>query len=538
MLDGCVPWPEDLAADLRRTGIWRGRPLGDLLHESCGRNAERVAVVCDGHRMTYAELSLRADRLAGGLIGLGIRPLDRVVVHLPNIPEFVVLVFALLRAGAVPVLALPGHRRAEIEHLCAHSGAVAYVVKDRFGGFDYRGIAREVPGVPRVLVSGDAEEFTSLESLESQGSLASRDAAGGVALPRVDPSEPALFLLSGGTTGLPKLIPRTHDDYAYVMRATAEAMEVDRDGVYLAVNPVAHQAALACPGVLGTLLLGGKAVLTSSVRPDEVFPLIEREGVTATTLVPSVLRLWADSGRPPGELSRLLVQVGSAPLDPALADRAGRVLGCRVQRWYGISEGLLTYTRLDDPHEVAVNTDGRPMSPLDEVRVVDESGDPVPAGEAGEMQVRGPYTIRGYYRAPEENARSFTPDGFFRTGDLVRRGPDGNIVIVGRIKDVINRAGEKVSAEEVERQLRTHPDVRDAAVIGVADTVLGERTYAFVVLTEAEVRASAMKQFLRERGLATYKIPDRLVPLPNLPRTPMGKVDKKALRALAASSAR
>ncbi|MEU8501925.1 AMP-binding protein [Streptomyces lavendulae] len=514
--------------DLRRAGVWRGRPIGDLLHESCKQNAGRVAVVCGERRMTYAELSRRADRLAGGLIGLGIRPLDRVVVHLPNIPEFVVLVFALLRAGAIPVLALPGHRRAEIAHLCAHSGAVAYVVKDEFGGFDFRTIAREIPSVPHVIVGGDAQEFVSLESLDRQD----------VALPRVDASDPALFLLSGGTTGLPKLIPRTHDDYEYVMRASAEAMQVGPEVVYLAVNPVAHQAALACPGVFGSLLMGGKAVLTSSVRPDDVFSLIRREAVTVTTVVPSVLRLWADSGRPPGELSRLLIQVGSAPLDPALARRAAKVLGCRIQRWYGISEGLLTHTRLDDPEEVAINTDGRPMSPGDEVRIVDPTGNHVPDGEAGEMQVRGPYTIRGYYLAPEENTRSFTQEGFFRTGDIVRRRPDGNIVIVGRTKDIINRAGEKVSAEEVELQLRTHPAVQDAAVIGVADTVLGERTYAFIVLTEAGVRPSAMKEFLRGRGLAAYKIPDRLIPTPELPRTPMGKVDKKALRARIAASER
>ncbi|MGW4380390.1 (2,3-dihydroxybenzoyl)adenylate synthase [Kitasatospora sp. NPDC004531] len=525
MLDGSVPWPEHIAAKLRRTGVWSGVSLGDLLHGSCARNADRVAVVCGEERMTYAELSRRADRLAGGLIGLGIRPLDRVVVHLPNIPEFVVTFFALLRAGAIPVLALPGHRRTEIEHLCAHSGAVAYVVKDEFGGFDYRTLARELPPGPRVIVTGDAQEFTSLESLDAPD----------VPLPAVDPAEPALFLLSGGTTGLPKLIPRTHDDYGYVMRACAEAMRVGPEVVYLAVNPVAHQAALACPGVIGSLLLGGKAVLTSSVRPDDVFALIRRESVTVTTVVPSVLRLWTDSRHPRGDLSRLLIQVGSAPLDPALAARATRELGCRLQRWYGISEGLCTHTRLDDPEEAATHTDGRPMSPDDEVRIVDESGAPVPDGETGEMQARGPYTVRGYYRAPEENARSFTPDGFFRTGDLAVRRPDGNIMIVGRIKDVINRAGEKVSAEEVERHLRTHPAVEDAAVIGVADTVLGERTYAFVVLDETAARPSAVKEFLRERGLAAYKIPDRLVPLPQLPRTPMGKVDKKALRARVAA---
>jgi 2,3-dihydroxybenzoate-AMP ligase len=528
MLDGFVPWPEHLAGDYRRRGIWLGTPLGDLLHDSCRRHADRVAVVCDGNRMTYAELSHRADRLAGGLIELGIRPLDRVVVQLPNIPEFVVVVFALLRAGAIPVLALPGHRKSEISHLCAHSGAVAYVVKDEFGGFDFRELARTIPAVPRVLVSGDAQEFTALESLTGEGA----------ALPEVDPAEPALFLLSGGTTGAPKLIPRAHDDYGYVMRATAEAVRAGQELTYLAVNPVAHQAALACPGVFGALLLGGKAVLTSTVRPDEVFPLIRQEGVTLTCVVPAVLRLWADSAQPPGDLSQLVIQVGSAPLDPALARRAGQVLGCKIMRWYGISEGLLTHTRLDDPDDVTVNTDGRPMSPDDEVRIVDRSGEPVPAGAAGEMQVRGPYTIRGYYRAPEENARSFTPDGFFRTGDLVQRTADGNIMVVGRIKDVINRAGEKVSAEEVERHLRTHPAVQDAAVIGVADTVLGERTYAFVVLTEVDIRTSALKEFLRGRGLATYKIPDRVVRVDELPRTPVGKADKKALRSLAAEPAR
>ncbi|MFF3313775.1 AMP-binding protein [Streptomyces sp. NPDC002952] len=240
MLDGFVHWPEQLAAEWRRTGVWLGRPIGDLLHESCQRNAERVAVVCGERRMTYAELSRRADGLAGGLIGLGIKPLDRVVVPLPNVPEFVVLVFALLRAGAIPVLALPGHRRAEISHMCAHSDAVAYVAKDEFGWFDYRTIARGLPSVPHVIVSGDAQEFTRLESLDAPD----------VALPRADASDPALFLLSGGTTGLPKLIPRTHDDYEYVMRASAKAMEVGPEVVYLVVNPVAHQAALASPGGL------------------------------------------------------------------------------------------------------------------------------------------------------------------------------------------------------------------------------------------------------------------------------------------------
>ncbi|GAA2699955.1 (2,3-dihydroxybenzoyl)adenylate synthase [Nonomuraea recticatena] len=519
MLDGFVSWPEHLAEEYRRTGYWLGRPLGDLLHESCARHADRVAVVCGERRMTYAELSRAANRMAYGLLELGVKPLDRVVVQLPNVPEFVVLLFALLRAGAIPVLALPGHRRAEITSVHAHAGAVAYAIKDEFGGFDYRGLARELPSPGHVLVSGEAQEFIALDTLEG----------GERELPEADPGDPALFLLSGGTTGLPKLIPRTHDDYGYCMRATAAAMRAGSDLVYLAVNPAAHNAALGCPGVLGSLLLGGKAVLTSSVRSDEVFPLVEREGVTVTTIVPAVLRLWADAGPHGHDLSRLTLQVGSAPLDPALARRARKALGCGLTRWFGLSEGLLTHTRLDDPEEVIDNTEGQPLAEADEILVVAPSGEPVPDGEAGELLVRGPYTIRGYYRAPEHNARSFAPGGYFRTGDLVRRRLDGNLVVVGRVKDVINRAGEKISPDEVERCLLTHPAVRDAAVLGVTDNALGERTYAFLVLGD-DVRPPAVKAHLRERGLATYKIPDRIVPVAELPRTPMGKIDKKALR--------
>lgn len=528
MLDGFVPWPNDLAEDYRRQGLWLNVPLGDLLHESCLRHADRTAVVCGNERLTYRALSERSDRLARGLLTLGLRPSDRVVVQLPNVPEFVVVVFALLRAGLIPVLALPGHRRAEIASVTAHADAMAYIIKDEHDGFDYRQLAREIDADPLlVIVDGEAQEFIPLNGIGDDETP----------LPDVDPAAPALILLSGGTTGAPKLIPRAHDDYAFVMRATADAVRADADFTYLAVNPAAHQAALACPGIFGTLLRGGKAVLSTTVRPDVVFPLIRQEGVTFTTVVPAVLKMWVDSQRARGPFPGLVIQVGSAPLDPELARRAGEVLGCRIMRWYGISEGLLTHTRFDDPDDVAMGTEGRPMTAYDEVRVVDRSGAVVADGEIGEMLTRGPYTIRGYFRAPEVNAHSFTSDGFFRTGDLVRRSMAGDITVVGRAKEVINRAGEKVSAEEVERQLRSHPAVEDAAVVGVADDRLGERTYAFLVSDVADLEAPAVKRYLHGCGLATYKIPDRVVRVEELPRTAMGKVDKNALRLRATGPA-
>ncbi|MFD7550929.1 (2,3-dihydroxybenzoyl)adenylate synthase [Streptomyces sp. NPDC059816] len=526
MLDGCVPWPAELSEEYRRAGYWSGRPLGELLAESCAANADRVAVVHGERRVTYGELGAASLETAGGLLALGIGPLDRVVVQLPNTPEFVVVVLALLHVGAIPVLALPGHRKSEITHLCGHSGAVAYVVKDVHGGFDHRELAREVlaavPGVRHVVVDGDAAEFTALDSLR----------AGSADLPRVDPSQPALFLLSGGTTGLPKLIPRTHDDYAYNMLACARALEVDAGSVYLAVNPVAHNAALGCPGVLGTLLVGGRVVMAGGLRPDEAFALVRREGVTFTTLVPPLVRMWVEAAQKSGaRIPDVLLQVGSSKFNPAEAERARKVLDCRLSQWFGVGEGLLTYTRITDADEVVLHTEGRPLADADEVRIAGPADEELPPGREGELLVRGPYTIRGYYRAPEQNARAFTDDGFFRTGDLAVRRADGNLVITGRIKDVINRVGDKVPAEEVERHLLAHPGIRDAAVVGVEDPVLGERCYAFVVGRGEELRAPALKAFLRGSGLATYKVPDRIVVLDAFPHTAVGKVDKGALRA-------
>jgi 2,3-dihydroxybenzoate-AMP ligase len=522
VLDGFIPWPDEPAARYRRLGYWQDIPLGDLLHDACATYADRTALVAGDRRVTYTQLSTEATWLAARFRSLGVAPGDRVVVHLPNVPEFAVTIFALFRIGAIPVLALPGHRKVEIVHLARLSGATCYVSLGESGGVDHRALTAEVraevPGLKHALYLPDTTPGDPGE------------------LPAVDPAEPALLLLSGGSTGMPKLIPRTHNDYAYNVRACAEATQVGADSTYLAVNPVAHNAALGCPGLLGTLLQGGKVVLCTSTRPDEAFALIERENVTLTTLVPPLVRMWMDAARrAPVDLSGLLLQVGSSKFDPPQARAAVKLLGCRLTQWFGVGEGMLTYTRLDDPEDVVYETEGRPMCGDDEILVVGPDGEPVPDGQTGELLCRGPYTIRGYFQAPEANARAFTPDGYFHTGDLVTRRPDGNIVVVGRIKDVINRAGDKVPAEEVEEHLLCHTAVRDAAVVGVPDPKLGERTYAFVILTESDVTSPALKSFLRDRGLAGFKIPDRIKTVTELPRTAVGKVDKTALRSAAAT---
>ena len=239
--------------------------------------------------------------------------------------------------------------------------------------------------------------------------------------------------------------------------------------------------------------------------------------------------IWLDAASSRNaDLSSLeVIQVGGAKFSAEVAKRIRPTFGCTLQQVFGMAEGLVNYTRLDDPEEIIIHTQGRPMSELDEVRVVDENDNDVKPGEVGSLLTRGPYTIRGYYKAEEHNARSFTKDGFYRTGDLVKVNEQGYIIVEGRDKDQINRGGEKVAAEEVENHLLAHDAVHDVAIVSMPDDYLGERTCAFVIARGQVPAVSELKMFLRERGIAAYKIPDRIEFIESFPQTGVGKVSKK-----------
>ena len=524
-------WPDEFAARYRARGYWRGETFGGLLRDWADRFGDRIAVVGADQRVSYADLDRRASELAGGLHRAGVRHGDRVVVQLPNTVEFFDVVFALFRLGALPVFALPAHRAVEIGHLCGHTGAVAFVTTAVHEGFDHRDLAA-VAGDATVIIAGDPGAHTALADLYLPQA--------GPLPPGPAPHDLAFLQLSGGSTGLPKLIPRTHDDYLYSVRASAEICGLTADSVYLSALPVAHNFPLSSPGVLGALVVGGRVVLAPRPDPGTVFPLIERERVTITAVVPPLALVWLEAAaranpadRP--DLSSLRVlQVGGAKLASAVAERVTPTLGCRLQQVFGMAEGLVNYTRLDDGDDRVLHTQGRPISPDDEILVVDDADRPVPAGQVGHLLTRGPYTIRGYWRADEVNATAFTPDGFYRTGDLVRVLDGGYLVVEGRAKDQINRGGEKVAAEEVEHHLLAHPAVHDAAVVAVADPYLGERTCAFVVPRPgvAAPTAPALRGFLRARGLAAYKIPDRVRLVAEFPTTGVGKTSRRELREL------
>jgi 2,3-dihydroxybenzoate-AMP ligase len=531
-----TPWPERDASRYRAAGLWEDRTLGEYVLDAAERWPDKVALVSGETRMTYRELTARMDEAAERLLALGILPGQRVLVQLANDWPFVVFTLACFRAGIVPVMALPAHRSHELTYLAEHSDAVALVVPSSIKDFDHHALAEriadEVPSVRWILVDGEArgDALDLRHLLRLEGDTGAR---GRVDAIRPHPDSPACFLLSGGTTGLPKLIVRTHNDYAYNVRATSAVTGVDETTVYLGTLPASHNFPLACPGVLGALFAGGRSVMLASPEPVRAFATIEREGVTLAAAVPAVAQRWLEHHHDHGGTaldSLRVLQVGGSRMPDELAARVRPELGATLQQVFGMAEGLINMTRLDDPEEVLLSTQGRPVSEEDEIRIVDDAGRDVPDGVSGSILTRGPYTPRGYFRAAEHNARAFV-DGWYSSGDIVMRRADGNLVVLGRDKDIINRGGEKISAEEVENIVYRLPEVDLAAAVSMPDPVLGERLCLFVTLLIGDpLTLDAVRQFMTEQGLAAYKLPERIEIVDSMPLTKVGKIDKRALR--------
>ncbi|HQY27586.1 MAG TPA: AMP-binding protein [Burkholderiaceae bacterium] len=532
MLAGCTPWPDEDAARWRRLGLWEDITLWQMLEQTAQRLPDKVALVHDERRIGYRELLAGSERLARRLAATGLRPLDRVVMQIHNVPEFVLTFFALVRIGVIPVMALAPHRHSELGHFVRHAGARALFVPGRVRDFDHRRMADELrhecPTLEQVFVVGEA-----LPGQQSLTRMLEDDAAPeAAALPQVDPGEVALMLLSGGTTALPKLIPRTHNDYVLNARASGRVARIDASTVMLAILPLGHNYNLASPGILACFASGGTVVLAPGHAAELVFPLIERHRVTLVPAAVPLVTSWLNSGVPGRhDLGSLkIVQNGGARLAPELRRRVREQWGCVPQEIYGTAEGLINIVPLDAPDELMMESSGRPVCDEDEIKVVDLDGNELPDGEAGELLTRGPYTIRGYYDAPQTNAAAFTADGFYRMGDVVRK--SGRYLFTeGRRKDLINRGGEKISSDEVENLILKHPAVDACCVVAMPDPVFGEKACAFVVLQPGgSLTLPQLGEFLLAQRIAKFKLPERLEIVERFPISPAGKILRRELR--------
>jgi 2,3-dihydroxybenzoate-AMP ligase len=507
-----------------------------MLDRQCEVAPDATAILCGERSVSYRELDEGASRLAGRLVRHGFKVGDTALVQLPNVVEFYLVFFALLKAGIAPVNALFSHNRLELASYAEQIrprlfiGSLAHSL---FANGDRNSDLLRGIGAELVLLDGENGELGLTHWLSDQAK------SEGWAVPAYGPSpadEVAFFQLSGGSTGTPKLIPRTHDDYYYSVRRSVDLCGLGPHTRYLCALPAPHNFPLSSPGALGVFEAGGTVVLAPDPGPMSCFPLVARHRINLTSLVPPAVALWLQAAESdPAVRSQLasldVLQVGGAKLAEAVARKITPLLGCRLQQVFGMAEGLVNYTRLDDTDEKIIHTQGRPMSQDDEVRILDEAGNPVAPGQPGALHTRGPYTFRGYYQSPAHNARVFDSEGFYCSGDLVVQDQDGYLTVVGRQKDQINRGGEKIAAEEVENQLLHHPAITQAALVSMPDSAMGEKSCAFIVSADPGLKPLALRKFLRARGVADFKLPDRFETLDALPMTAVGKIDKQGLRA-------
>jgi len=516
---------------------WLGTTLGDVFDKTTDVFPEKEALVDDRIRLTYRELREKVDRLSIGLINLGIRKGDTVLLQLPNWHEFVCSYFALQRIGSIPVLLISGYKQLEVSHLARLTEAKAWIVPELYRKIDYASFVKEVkeknPQLQYIIsVRGEKRNnvFTShLEDL--MGKEMSRGDRDILYRQRPEPTDIAHIIPSGGTTGLPKGIPRTHNDYLCNVEYLHKGWEMNTKDVCLLIVPVGHNLALL--NVVGSVFWGYKLVLLDSTRPQDICKAIQTEKVTYMPTVPSLVkRIIEIEEFQDYDLSSLKkISAGGEPSPPELVSEVYRKLNCTYINEFGMTEGLLCRTKLTDDIETICTTVGKPCCPYEQIKIIDEKGKELPPHQDGELVAKGPGIFAGYLKNPEENSKSFTHDGFFRTGDQARIDPLGYLKITGRIKDIIIRGGENISPAQVEELLCSYPGVADAAVIGMPDKELGERVCAYVKPAPGvKLDSEKIKEFMESKGASRLLIPERFEIVDDIPLTQAGKHDKKFLR--------
>lgn len=526
-------------ADLKRwseAGALTPETLADGFRAAVKAHGGHDAVVWLDGKLTYAELDAATDKVAAGLLGLGLKPLDRVIFQLTNTPETLIAFLACWKAAIIPICTLAAHREAEIGYLARFAGAKAHFIESDAGKFDFLSFARkmqdEIPTLDLIISTRGAigDGLVGMAQLLATDLDEARETLADVTQ---DPWQVAAFQLSGGTTGVPKIIPRMHAEYLYNMRAVmAFKGWTDQDRIFVPM-PFAHNLNMGC-GWGPFIMSGGTVIATPRVDQDAMREVHNALKPTVMGAAKPIVMRMKD------EIAEGRIRTGHLReiFSTDAAEVVSRDMGVPGHHIFGMTEGTIMFTRKGDTDFVRFNTCGATVSPHDCVRLLEPgSEEEVEIGQIGELAVFGPYTIRGYYDAIERNAETFTSDGFYRSGDLMKCHLIDGVKYYsfeGRIKDVVDRAGEKVNCEEVERAVMAHPAFTDVAVVGMPSPTHGERICLYAV-AGANATLPDVKElgaFLKESGLAVFKWPERIERIDALPLTKVGKLDKAALRRL------
>lgn len=535
-----VPHPPELAQKYAEAGAWPNRTVAEQFHDVAVRHPDLPAVIATGRTMTYRELDEATDRIAAGLAGLGLERGEAVLFQVENKPETIVAWYAVIKAGLIPVATLAAHRAHELQEIGELTEAGAHLIAADYTKFDLLGLARRLRDESgrdrKILTLGSTEEIDGATRLEDLGSSLSPAEARAIVekvQEGIDGDDVAVFQLSGGTSATPKVIPRLHDDYWYNGLAYARRLDWDSSTRLAHILPIVHNAGIVT-GTHAVHSVGG-AVVLATAQPDHMFPLFAESGVTDLMSFPALAYGWRDHPLFDAAFASVkrIVLTGGVVTDASFELFESR--GIKVLGMYGAGEGLISVTDPDEDPAVRQRSVGTPVSELDDVRVLQfGSEEPTPVGEVGELCYAGPYTLRGYFRAPERNAERFTSDGLYRSGDVVRMVPIAGklcLTFEGRGNDNINRGGEKINAAEIEALVLDYPGIRRAALIPIPDNRLGERA-CLCIEVDPDVAApelSEITRYLEKREVAKFKWPERLEVFDQLPRTNIDKISKRAL---------
>ncbi len=514
---------------------FRGFTVASALATRATSDPEREFVRFGDHVLTYGRVESESEALAASLAHLGVEAGDRVAFVLPACPEFVISMFAAAKLGAVVVPLNPRLPTAELQYMMRHSEAVCAVTVERAYGVDYLQLFEEMlvqlPELQYLVTVGNEDlwyddRIFQFEDLISAGG--GRDFE-----PAASGSDEELFAIvyTSGTTGKPKGVELSHGNLISVAAGAADALGLTEADRAVGVSALFHVFGLG-QGVLSTLLAGASILLQEEADPGATLDLIERYRATVHYGVPTLfVGELGEIGRQPRDVSSLrIAMVAGAPVGDSLLQRIRAHLCPVAVAAYSLTEtsSTLCLSRPDDPEEKQVFTVGRPL-PGTDIRILEGGGEELPVESVGEIAVKGPGVMLGYYRQPSETAAVFNEEGYFLTGDLGIVDEEGYIHLVGRRKEVIIRSGFNVYPREVETRLEAHPAVREAAVVGLANELLGEAICACIVPVEgAIVTGQEIVDWCRET-LADYKIPDLVRFLDAFPRTGTGKIRRVEL---------
>jgi 2,3-dihydroxybenzoate-AMP ligase len=532
-IEGFTEYAKEDREQYNRKRWWLGLTWSDLFDKATDIYPDKIGLVDGAGRWTYRQLREKVDRLAISLMDLGIKPKDWVLLQFPNWHEYIISFFAMQKIGALTVLLIPRHTQTEINHFASLTKPVAWVLPGAYGKTDYQPIVDDVlKENPQLhhIINVRTGPYPSLEDLIEKAQLTPGNLKA-LEDRRPDPDEVSHIMPTGGSTGLPKASIRTHNSYITNVEYHSRVWDITSNDTLMVITPVGHSMAMHW-GIGAALLNYATLVLLDSTTPEDICSTIEKEKVTAIPSVPALIARVLSTDLNNYDLTSLKkISLGGAPSTPEMLKTAYGTLKCLVINAFGSSEGTNISTRPEDSMEVILNSVGRPACPYDTIKIIDEEGNEVPPLAEGELVSKGPGIFTGYFKSAEENKDIFTPDGFFKTGDKARKDPLGNITITGRIKDIINRGGEKISAMDIENRMSEHPAVQETAVVGMPDPILGERICAYVVLKPgAALTFEEIVAFLKKAGASVQQLPERVEFLAHLPFTKVGKVDKKALR--------